>query len=42
MTNTYDLTGRVFAAIGALAMSATLFLSSFANPTATTFTGMLV
>ncbi len=42
MTNTHDITGRVFAAIGALAMSATLFLSSFANPDATTFTGMLV
>lgn len=42
MTNVSDFTGRVFAAIGALAITATLLVSSFANPTATTFTGMLV
>ncbi|WP_269429509.1 hypothetical protein [Aurantiacibacter marinus] len=42
MTNTNDITGRIFAAIGALAISATLFISSFANPAATTFTRMLV
>ncbi|WP_340587043.1 hypothetical protein [Erythrobacter alti] len=42
MTNTQNFTSRLFAAIGAMAITATLLVSSFANPAATTFTGMLV
>lgn len=40
--NIENVTGKIFAAIGALAITATLLLSSFANPAATTFSGMLV
>ena len=32
MTNTTDFTARVFAIVGAFAMTATLFVSSFATP----------
>ncbi len=42
MTNIHDITSRMLAAIGAFAITATLFVSSFANPAATTFTGMMV
>ena len=42
MTTTNDIAGKFFAALGALAITATLLISSFANPAATTFTGMLV
>ncbi|WP_267904227.1 hypothetical protein [Aurantiacibacter sediminis] len=41
MTNNTDLLGRVFAAFGAVAMTMTLLVSSFAPP-ATTVSGMLV
>jgi len=42
MTISNNIAGRLFAAIGAFAITATLFLSSFANPNATTVAGMLV
>lgn len=32
MTTTNDLTGRLFAVLGAFAITATLFVSSFAAP----------
>ena len=41
MTTTNDITSRVFAALGALAITATLLVSSFANPNATSVIGML-
>ncbi|WP_269429508.1 hypothetical protein [Aurantiacibacter marinus] len=41
MTTTNDFTARVFAAFGALAITATLLVSSFANPNATSVIGML-
>ncbi len=41
MTNTNDFTSRVFAAIGAFAITATLLVSSFANPNATNVVGLL-
>jgi len=41
MTTTNDIAGRVFAAFGAIAITATLLVSSFANPTTTSAIGML-
>ncbi len=41
MTNTNDITSRVFAAFGAIAITATLLISSFANPNATSVIGMI-
>jgi len=41
MTMTNDFTSKLFAAVGAFAITATLFVSSFANPNATTIAGLL-
>ena len=41
MTNTNEFAGKLFAAFGALAMTMTLIVSSFANPHATTVVGLL-
>ncbi len=41
MTNTNDFAGKVFAAFGALAITMTLLVSSFANPAATSVTTLL-
>ena len=41
MTNNSDFAGKLFAALGAVAMTMTLLVSSFAAP-ATTVSGMLV
>ncbi|GGD56501.1 hypothetical protein [Aurantiacibacter arachoides] len=41
MTNTNDFAAKIFAAVGALAMTMTLIVSSFANPHATTVVGLL-
>lgn len=42
MTYTNDFTAKIFAAVGAIAFTATLLVSSFANPNATSFTTLLV
>jgi hypothetical protein len=39
--NTDSVSSKILAAFGALAMTMTLFVSSFANPAATTFAGIL-
>jgi hypothetical protein len=39
--NTDSLSARIAAACGALAITMTLFVSSFANPAATTVAGIL-
>ncbi|WP_277949484.1 hypothetical protein [Aurantiacibacter aquimixticola] len=41
MTKTSDFASKMFAAIGAMTITATLFVSSFANPNATTVLGVL-
>lgn len=41
MTATDTITNRVFAAFGAIAITATLLVSSFANPNATSIVGLL-
>ncbi|WP_277949483.1 hypothetical protein [Aurantiacibacter aquimixticola] len=41
MNTNSPLFGRLFAAFGAVAMTATLLISSFSNPTATTIAGVL-
>lgn len=41
MTNSNEFATKVFAAFGAVAISMTLFVSSFANPNATSVVGML-
>lgn len=42
MINTNEFAGKLFAAFGALAMTMTLLVTSFANPNATTLAGILV
>ena len=39
--NTESVASKIFAAFGALAITMTLLVSSFANPTATTVAGIL-
>ena len=41
MSITKDFAGRVFAILGAFALTATLFVGSFANPNTTTVLGVL-
>ncbi len=41
MTDTNDFATRIFAAFGALAITVTLLVSSFANPAATSLVGLL-
>ncbi|MDE1466135.1 hypothetical protein [Aurantiacibacter sp. D1-12] len=41
MTTTNDFTGKIFAAFGALAITTTLLVSSFANPTTTSIATLL-
>lgn len=42
MFTTNDFTGKIFAALGAVAMTMTLLVSSFANPNATSIATVLV
>ena len=42
MINTNDFAGKFFAAFGALAITMTLLVSSFANPNATSIATVLV
>lgn len=42
MNTTHDFAGKFFAAIGAIAMTMTLLVSSFANPNATSIATVLV
>lgn len=41
MTTTNDFATRIFAALGALTITVTLLVSSFANPNATSVVGLL-
>lgn len=41
MTNTNEVAAKLMAALGAVAMTMTLIVSSFANPHATTVAGLL-
>ncbi|GEM_PF-2460026 len=41
MTNSNEFTTKLFAAFGAVAMTVTLFVSSFASPTASNVAGLL-
>jgi len=41
MTNSNEFANKVFAAFGAVAMTVTLFVGSFANPNATSVVGLL-
>ena len=41
MTQTQDFASKMFAAFGAVALTMTLLVSSFANPNATTIVGLL-
>lgn len=42
MTTTNDFTGKIFAAFGAFAITASLLVASFANPAATSISSLLV
>lgn len=42
MMNVSDFTGRVLAALGSMALTATLLVSSFAVPQASSLAGVLV
>jgi len=41
MTNSNEFASKVFAAFGAVAISMTLFVASFADPSATTVVGLI-